>query len=137
MIPGGTPAGLAADESFRAGVRRLGERGLTYDSWHFHYQNAEFASLAAACPETVFVLDHFGTPLGVGRWAGRREEVFEEWAPGISPRGIRCANGIEAPTAADIATRPLPLRKPRRVTGSVRRPQTAMSAATGSSRYSE
>ena len=32
MIPGGAPAGLFEDPAFRAGVARLGARGLTYDS---------------------------------------------------------------------------------------------------------
>lgn len=78
-IPGRAPAGLYADPAFRAGVRRLGERGLTYDTWHYHHQNADFAALAAAVPETTLVLDHFGTPLGVGPYAGQREEIFETW----------------------------------------------------------
>jgi predicted TIM-barrel fold metal-dependent hydrolase len=30
------------------------------------------------------VLDHFGTPLGVGRWAGRPDEVFEQWKADIA-----------------------------------------------------
>ena len=83
-IPGGAPAGLAADPVFQTGVRRLGERGLTYDSWHYHYQNREFLDLARAVPETTFVLDHFGTPLGVGSYAGRREEIFESWCADIA-----------------------------------------------------
>ena len=83
-IPGRSPAGMAADEHFRAGVRRLGARGLTFDSWHFHYQNREFAELARAVPDTQIVLDHFGTPLGIGQWAGRRAEVFEQWKASIS-----------------------------------------------------
>jgi len=39
MIAGGAPAGLFEDAAFRAGVARLGARGLTYDTWHYHYQN--------------------------------------------------------------------------------------------------
>ena len=69
-------------EAFQAGVRRLGERGLTYDSWHYHWQNAELASLARACPDTQIVLDHFGTPLGVGAYTDR-EAVYEDWKAGI------------------------------------------------------
>src|SRR5438128_1764466 len=42
MISGGAPVGLFEDPTFRAGVARLGARGLTYDSWHYHYQNQEF-----------------------------------------------------------------------------------------------
>lgn len=79
MIPGRAPAGLYADEAFRAGVRRLGERGLTYDTWHYHYQNPQFADFARAVPATTIILDHFGTPLGVGPYADQREQIFEQW----------------------------------------------------------
>jgi L-fuconolactonase len=83
-IPGRAPAGLYADESFRAGLRRLGERGLTYDTWHYHDQNRDFAELARSVPDTVMVLDHFGTPLGVGPYASQREEIFEQWRHDIA-----------------------------------------------------
>ena len=79
MIAGGAPAGLFEDPAFRAGVARLGERGLTYDSWHYHYQAAEFLALARAVPDTVMVLDHFGTPIGVGRYADQRDAIFDAW----------------------------------------------------------
>jgi L-fuconolactonase len=78
-IPGRAPEGLYADPVFRAGVARLGARSLTYDTWHYHHQNRDFAALARAVPGTVMVLDHFGTPLGVGLYADRREEIFEVW----------------------------------------------------------
>jgi predicted TIM-barrel fold metal-dependent hydrolase len=78
-IPGRAPKGLYADPAFRRGVARLGERGFTYDSWHYHHQNREFLELARAAPGTTMVLDHFGTPLGVGPYADRREEIFEQW----------------------------------------------------------
>jgi L-fuconolactonase len=83
-IPGRAPAGLYADPDFRAGVTRLGERGLTYDTWHYHHQNRDFADLAAAVPGTTVVLDHFGTPLGVGPYAGQREEIFAAWKDDIA-----------------------------------------------------
>jgi predicted TIM-barrel fold metal-dependent hydrolase len=79
MIPGRAPAGLYADTAFRAGVARLGERGLSYDTWHYHYQNRDFLDLARAVPDTTFVLDHFGTPLGVGPYESQREQIFEQW----------------------------------------------------------
>ncbi len=82
-IPGAAPEGLSDDPAFRRGVRRLGERGLTYDSWHYHYQNREFLDLARAAPDTTMVLDHFGTPLGVGSFAGRRDEIFDSWRADI------------------------------------------------------
>ena len=83
-IPGSAPAGLYADPGFRAGVALLGERGLTYDTWHYHHQNADFAALAEAVPGTTMVLDHFGTPLGVGPYEGRRDEIFATWEDDIA-----------------------------------------------------
>lgn len=83
-IAGRAPAGKAQDPDFRRGVARLGERGLTYDTWHYHPQNREFLALARAVPGTTMVLDHFGTPLGVGPWAGRRDEIFAAWRDDIA-----------------------------------------------------
>jgi L-fuconolactonase len=78
-IAGRAPEGLYRDADFRRGLQRLGELGFTYDTWHYHHQNPDFADLANAVPDTVMVLDHFGTPLGVGLYAHQREEIFERW----------------------------------------------------------
>ncbi len=83
-IPGRAPAGLYAMPDFREGVRTLGRFGLTYDTWHYHHQNADFAALARAVPETTMILDHFGTPLGVGPYAGKRDEIFAAWKKDIA-----------------------------------------------------
>jgi len=93
MIPGRAPAGLYADPSFRAGVARLGERGLTYDTWHYHYQNQDFVDLARNVPGATLVLDHFGTPLGVGPYASQREEIFEQWKADLAEIA-RCPNVV-------------------------------------------
>lgn len=79
FIPGRAPAGLYADPNFRRGVQRLGARGLTYDTWHYHYQNREFLAFAQACPDTTIILDHLGTPVGVGAFAGKRAEIYPVW----------------------------------------------------------
>ena len=83
-IPGRSPEGLAASEAFRHGLTRLGERGYTYDCWHYHHQNLDFRNLAKAAPGTTMVLDHFGTPLGVGPYADKREEIFAQWRDDIA-----------------------------------------------------
>jgi predicted TIM-barrel fold metal-dependent hydrolase len=93
MIAGGAPEGLFQDADFRAGVARLGARGFTYDSWHYHYQNAEFLALARAVPDTLMVLDHFGTPIGVGPYADAREEIFAAWREDIAAIA-RCENVV-------------------------------------------
>jgi predicted TIM-barrel fold metal-dependent hydrolase len=82
-IAGRAPEGLYTDADFRTGMAVLGRLGLTYDTWHYHYQNASFAELARAVPETIMILDHFGTPLGVGPYAERRAEIFEKWKADI------------------------------------------------------
>ena len=82
-IPGRAAAGLSSDTAFRAGMAQLGERGLTYDTWHYHHQNQDFVSLARAVPETTMVLDHVGTPVGVGPYESLREEIFEQWTRDI------------------------------------------------------
>jgi len=78
-VPGGAPKGLSEDPDFISGVKRLGARDLTWESWHFHMQNREFAALARACPDTQMVLDHFGTPIFIGPYEAQREEIFESW----------------------------------------------------------
>jgi predicted TIM-barrel fold metal-dependent hydrolase len=90
-IPGRAPPGLYADPAFREGLALLGRLGHTYDTWHFHHQNAAFADLARAVPGTTLVLDHFGTPLGVGPYAGQREAIFSAWQRDIEAIA-RCPN---------------------------------------------
>lgn len=72
------PEGLYEDSNFRNGLKVLGSKGFTYDAWHYHPQNPDFTALAKTVPDTVLVLDHFGTPLGVGPYATQRKEIFEQ-----------------------------------------------------------
>ncbi|HRW08315.1 MAG TPA: amidohydrolase family protein [Caldilineaceae bacterium] len=82
--PGLNPPGLFLREDFQAGVRQLGQRDYTYESWHYHMQLKEFTALARATSETTIILDHFGTPLGVGSYATARETIFTEWQQDIA-----------------------------------------------------
>ena len=59
----------------------------------YHRQNRDYAALARAVPDTLMVLDHFGTPLGVGGYAGRRDEIFEEWRVTIAEIA-KCENVV-------------------------------------------
>jgi predicted TIM-barrel fold metal-dependent hydrolase len=72
------------EEDFRTGVKTLGRLGYTYDTWHFFHQNREFLALAQAVPDTTMILNHFGSPLGVGAYAGRQDEIFEQWKDDIA-----------------------------------------------------
>ncbi|MEO1078463.1 MAG: amidohydrolase family protein [Pseudomonadota bacterium] len=93
FIPGPAPADLYSQSSFRTGVRRLGARGLSYDTWQYHYQLSDFLTLANSCPDTLMVLDHFSTPLGVGTWASERDSLFTEWKAQLEELS-RCDNVV-------------------------------------------
>ncbi|HEY1430390.1 MAG TPA: amidohydrolase family protein [Stellaceae bacterium] len=77
------PAGLLTDPRVREGFARLAPLGLSFDAWMYHTQLGELVDLARAFPETQIVLDHVGGPVGLGRYAGRRDEVFAEWSERI------------------------------------------------------
>jgi L-fuconolactonase len=91
FLPGRHPSGLFLDEKFQAGVRLLGKRGYTYESWHYHMQLRDFYALARSAPETTIILDHFGTPLGTKSFRDQREAIFEQWKVDIK-RLAECPN---------------------------------------------
>jgi L-fuconolactonase len=43
-------------------VRQLGPAGLSFDLCCFHHQLPAVIRLVRACPDTAFILDHFGKP---------------------------------------------------------------------------
>jgi L-fuconolactonase len=92
LFSGFQPCPYGRDD-FREGVRTLGRMGFTYDGWHLHLQNREFLELARAVPDTTMILDHFGTPLGAGAYADKRDEIFTAWKSDIAEIA-RCPNVI-------------------------------------------
>lgn len=70
---------LLGDESFREGFRCLGALDLTFDAWAYFHQLPELTDLARAFPDTAIILNHVGGPIGVGPYAGKRDEVFGIW----------------------------------------------------------
>ncbi|MEX0406843.1 amidohydrolase family protein [Aquibium sp. LZ166] len=73
------PPGKLYDPGFRRGLAELTRRNLVFDAWMYHTQLNELADLAHAAPDTRFVLNHQGGPIGIGPYAGRRAEVFDDW----------------------------------------------------------
>ncbi len=71
---------LALDPAVRKGFAHLNPLGLAFDAWLFHTQLPELADLVRAHPETPVILNHVGGPLGIGPYAGKREEVFAIWS---------------------------------------------------------
>ena len=80
----GYPTSNVMEENrFIAAARCLMEKGLVLDLWGFHTQLEDIARFAALLPDLTIVVDHVGGPLGVGQFAGRRDEVFRDWEAGI------------------------------------------------------
>ena len=81
LNPAYTPAEDMLDSAgFRAGIAELAKRGLSYDSWMYFHQIPKLAALARAFPHVPMVLNHCGGVLGIGRYVGRRDEVFATWS---------------------------------------------------------
>jgi len=68
--------GFTTTDDFVAGVRLLGEAGLSFDLCVRHHQLPEVTALAARVPEVTFVLDHLGKPpVAVGDTAQWRDDL--------------------------------------------------------------
>ena len=78
------PEGLLVQKSFRKGFALLNKHGLSFDAWHYHTQIPQLTDLARAFPDTTIILDHVGGPLGIGPYAGKREDVFQNWKDAIA-----------------------------------------------------
>ncbi len=85
------PQGLLALPAFRDGVEALGARGLSFEAWLYHHQIPELIDLARAFPDLSIVFDHFGGPLGIGPYEGRREEIYARWCDDVAELA-RCPN---------------------------------------------
>ncbi|KAI9034544.1 hypothetical protein DFJ74DRAFT_700921 [Hyaloraphidium curvatum] len=73
-------AGLGGDQPFAdpqmiKNTALFAKYGLTFDAWCYGHQLPGLAVLAKACPDVNFVLDHFGTPLGVAN----DDAVYAKW----------------------------------------------------------
>jgi L-fuconolactonase len=77
------PEHLYLRPDFQEGFARLAANGLTFEAWQYHPQLPDVLGLARAFPDTPIMLNHVGGPLGIGPYAGRRDEVFASWREGV------------------------------------------------------
>jgi L-fuconolactonase len=66
-----------ARPKFIAGVRSLGAAGLSFDLCGRHHQLPAAVRLVQACPDTRFILDHFGKP-------GIKARLLDPWREHIT-----------------------------------------------------
>lgn len=82
---------LMQDTRWLRGMELLQPLGLSFDAWVFHPQLGEVYRLAQTFPQQQFVLDHMGTPIGLGgpfasfgHNAMAREEIRKTWQDGMA-----------------------------------------------------
>ncbi|MGE0798879.1 MAG: amidohydrolase [Lautropia sp.] len=84
-------AGMLEDPRFRRGMAMLASRGLRFDAWVYHTQLPALTDLARAFPGVPIVLNHAGTPLGIGGHERDRARTLRDWARDLRELA-RCDN---------------------------------------------
>ncbi|MEQ8327890.1 amidohydrolase family protein [Parvibaculum sp.] len=87
------PKGLLGLDAFREGFARLAPHGLSFDAWLYHHQIPELTALARDNAETAIIFDHFGGPLGIGPYEGKRDEIFAQWKKDVAELA-QCPNVV-------------------------------------------
>lgn len=75
--------------SFLDGFAAIAERGLSFELWGFAHQLPEALPLVRSYPETTFVFDHYGTPVGLlgprGKGKVRQDaDALARWREDVS-----------------------------------------------------
>jgi predicted TIM-barrel fold metal-dependent hydrolase len=74
----GQSLGLEDDPAFLVGLRELGKRGLSFDLQLWPSQMEKAAQLAAAAPETMFIVNH------AGLWTDPTRRGWQQWRAGLA-----------------------------------------------------
>lgn len=85
-------AHLLTQPAFLRGFSAVAERGLSFDIWVYGHQLPDAVTLAREYPETTFILDHYGSPVGVlgprgkhtGHTPAARKDILQRWQDDIS-----------------------------------------------------
>jgi predicted TIM-barrel fold metal-dependent hydrolase len=91
--PADLPQHVLLDPSFRRGFSYLRQYGLSFEGWVYHTHIPDLTDLARAFPDTPIIFNHLGGPIGVGSYAGRREEVLAAWKPAVTELA-KCQNVV-------------------------------------------
>ena len=91
--PADLPQHVLLEPSFRRGYAHLRTYGLSFEGWVYHTHIADLTDLARAFPDTTIIFNHLGGPIGVGPYAGRRDEVFAAWKPVVAELA-KCPNVV-------------------------------------------
>lgn len=114
LLAGAARPGLYEDAAFRRGIACLGERGLAFEAFQFHFQLEDIARLVSEASDTTIIINHLGAPIGYGRGERPDAAIFAEWSKGIEalaryPNVIMKLGGIASPvTEYDASLREKP-----------------------------
>jgi predicted TIM-barrel fold metal-dependent hydrolase len=89
--PADLPEHVLLDPGFRRGYAHLRRYALSFEGWVYHTHIADLTDLARAFPDTPIIFNHLGGPIGVGSYAGRRDEVFAAWKVAVAELA-KCPN---------------------------------------------
>lgn len=78
------PPHTLSSPAFKAGYARLAKYGLSFDCWAYHPQLGDLIDLVREHPDIPVVLNHCGGLIGMGAYAGRREETYRQWRGHLS-----------------------------------------------------
>lgn len=111
---------LHSSPAFLRGFAAVAERGLSFELWTYAHQLPDAATLAREYPETTFVLDHYGTPVGAlgprgkrtGADAAGRADLVARWRDDLSavaalPNVVMKHSGLGMPVLGVERSRPL------------------------------
>lgn len=71
--------GMLKEKKFQQGAAELVKRGMTFDAFFYHPQIPDLTEFARALPDLTIILDHFGGPIAVGPYEGKRLDIFPQW----------------------------------------------------------
>ncbi|MGY8891848.1 MAG: amidohydrolase family protein [Pseudomonadales bacterium] len=79
-----TGSGMLLQSNLGSSVAHLRQRMLSLDLWAYFTQLNEVKHFLTEHPGVNVILNHCGGPIGVGRFAAKREEVFSCWRQGLA-----------------------------------------------------
>jgi L-fuconolactonase len=93
---------MLLDPGYRAGLREVARRGLTYDVWLYHPQLQELAATLDTVPDLTFVVNHLGGPVPDEASPAGRAAVFDDWRRGLRdvagrPNAVLKIGGVGMP----------------------------------------
>ncbi len=71
--------GMLGEAKFRQGAAELVKRGMSFDAFFYHPQIPDLTEFARALPDLTIIMDHFGGPIAIGPYEGKKAEIFVQW----------------------------------------------------------